>query len=133
MRRAHHEARFALQISKARGGTVAARRATRLAKRSKGSFAKPRNYWSVNATGNYHEDCALGRVLALEYLAHEEANRHGPCLLAWIVADMPRPLTGVEIGFLELVGLQSRAAPGRAAQITENWRRAWAAAEAEAA
>lgn len=103
------------------------------AKRSKGSFAKPLHFWSVNATGDYHADCLHGRDLALEYLAYEAANRDGPCQLASIVADMPRPLTGVEVGFLELVGLQARAAPGRAALIADNWRRAWAIAEAEAA
>jgi hypothetical protein len=73
----------------------------------------PRCWWNVASTGDYEQDVKIGKRLALEYLAFESADEDGSGHLQMIVADMPRPLTGVEIGFLIVV---SRAAGSRAAE-----------------
>ena len=67
-----------------------------------------RCYWVVNATGGYSSDCDLGNELALEFLASEATLP-----LQWVVNDLPRPLTGIEIGFLSVVG--AAASVGRCA------------------
>jgi hypothetical protein len=60
------------------------------------------DHWHVAQTGNgYSADYQLGKELALEYLAFAQ---RGFCFLGWIVADMPRELTGIEQGFLRTVG-----------------------------
>jgi hypothetical protein len=63
----------------------------------------PRTFWSVTATGDYTADCATGVRLGREYLDYEKREHEGPPLLPWIVADMPRDLTGIEIGFLSAI------------------------------
>lgn len=88
----------------------------------------PLCFWNVAATGDYSIDCDTGQQLALEYLAYQEAS-DGPSILQQIVADMPRDLTGIEVAFLDLVGMQAKAGKGRARQIVTYWQRC-AAAEA---
>lgn len=63
----------------------------------------PRTFWSVTATGDYSADCATGERLAREYLDYEKREHEGPPLLPWIVADMPRDLTGIETSFLSII------------------------------
>ena len=60
------------------------------------------NFWVVSPSGNYTEDCATGRKLALEYL---QFIRRAALPLQWIVFDMPRQAerTGIEVGFLSAV------------------------------
>ena len=66
-------------------------------------------------------DDKLGHALALEYLAFEEADTHGPGHLPKIVADMPRSLTAIEIGFLTLVAYAASAGADRAREIVAYW------------
>jgi hypothetical protein len=75
----------------------------------------------VTATGDYGRDCKIGRALALEYLAMEEANPDGPGDLPKIVNDMPRPITGVEIGFFTFVAYAAGAGAHRAREIAAYW------------
>lgn len=70
----------------------------------------PACFWNVAATGDYAEECEIGRRLALEYLALEAAEENGMGHLPKIVADMPRDLTGVEIAFLATVARAAGAA-----------------------
>ena len=82
-----------------------------------------RHFWCVKPTGDYEADCQTGTRLALDYLRHratEDQNTHGS-LLQHIVGDMPRSLTGVEIGFLTLVDFAATAGKGRAEQIAAYW------------
>jgi len=80
-----------------------------------------RCFWNVNATGDYGRDCRTGQALALEFLAFEEADAGGPGYLPMIVGDMPRPLTGVEIGFLTLTSFAAGAGAARAQEIASYW------------
>ena len=86
-------------------------------KREAGKY--PQHFWRVNRSGDYGADCELGERLALEYLAFQEANDQSS--LQHIVADMPRELTGVEIGFLTLVSFAAGAGADRARQIAAYW------------
>jgi hypothetical protein len=88
----------------------------------------PRCFWNVTPTGDYGRDCKIGRALALEYLAMEEANPGGPGDLPKIVGDMPRPLTGVEVGFLAMVAYAAGAGADRARKIAAYWEEQSAAA-----
>jgi hypothetical protein len=81
----------------------------------------PRCFWNVTPTGDYGPDCKIGRVLGLEYLALQEADTGGPAYLGMIVRDMPRPLTGVEIGFLTMVAYAASAGADRAREIAAYW------------
>ncbi|AVA20652.1 hypothetical protein [Rhizobium sp. NXC24] len=82
-----------------------------------------RCFWNVSGTGDYAVDCMIGERLALEYLQYEEDDVGGSGCLNLIVNDMPRPLTGVEHGFLTMVALQARAGRGRARQIFAYWEK----------
>jgi len=83
----------------------------------------PRNFWKVTPTGNYERDCKTGYEFALLFLAAEE-QATGGTLLPSVVADMPRgsDLTGVEIGFLMLVGFAATDGAERARVIANHWR-----------
>jgi hypothetical protein len=81
----------------------------------------PRCFWNVTPTGDYGRDCKIGRALALEYLALEEADPHGPDYLTMIVGDMPRQLTGVEVRFLAMVAYAAGAGADRARKIAAYW------------
>lgn len=83
----------------------------------------PRCFWHVKSTGDYSRDCDIGEALALEYLAFEEADVGGPGNLQMIVGDMPRQLTGVEIGFLIMVSYAAGAGAGHARQVSSYWDR----------
>ncbi|MCC6948831.1 MAG: hypothetical protein IT539_13770 [Bradyrhizobiaceae bacterium] len=83
----------------------------------------PRNWWVVAPTGDYSRDCEVGEKLALEYLAFETADKGGPGNLQQIVADMPRRLTGVEIGFLTMVSYAAGAGMHRAREVSAYWER----------
>jgi hypothetical protein len=58
--------------------------------------------WHVSPTGNYSADLQTGAALAQQYLEFRDCV---PRPLQWIVGDMPRELTGIEIGFSRLIGL----------------------------
>jgi len=57
-----------------------------------------RSFSPVKPTGRYHLDCMIGRMLARKYLQYIQERAMLP--LQWIVADMPRKLSGLEVGFL---------------------------------
>jgi hypothetical protein len=78
-------------------------------------------FWNVTPTGDYGKDCEIGGRLALEYLALEEADIHWPGHLPKIVEDMPRQLTGVEVGFLVMVAYAAGAGADRARKIAAHW------------
>ncbi len=69
----------------------------------------------------YDQDCKIGTRLALEYLAFEEAQEDGCGLLQHIVDDMPRPLTGVEIGFLIMLSRAAGAGVAEARRVAKIW------------
>ncbi|KSV84561.1 hypothetical protein N183_12100 [Sinorhizobium sp. Sb3] len=92
----------------------------------------PRCFWHVAPTGNYGHDCRTGNRYALEYLAYEEGAVCGSGILNLIVNDMPRPLTGIENGFLSMVCFAAGAGAHRARQIKAYWDKC-AAEEVEAA
>jgi len=89
-----------------------------------------RCFWHVSPTGDYTVDSETGARLAQQYLEFCDGMRPP---LGWIVEDMPRELTGIEIGFLRLVGLA--ASPYIARQVRERDAREMAefAARGEAA
>lgn len=64
-----------------------------------------RCFWAVSQSGNRRADVAAGRQMAVEWLRFCGNKNLGPVLLGWSIADMPRNLTGVEIGFLNCIGL----------------------------
>jgi hypothetical protein len=71
-------------------------------KRSWWHVRPPGNYAPGNFTvGDYTADNRHGYELALEYLRYEQ--RTGSAILPTIVSAMPRPLSGIEIGFLIVV------------------------------
>ena len=80
----------------------------------------PRCFWNVKPTGRYEEDCDTGGRLALEYLSFIAAG-YAPDLQG-IVADMPRKLTGIEVGFLTMVGYAAQAGQREAARLSEFWK-----------
>jgi hypothetical protein len=81
----------------------------------------PRHFWRVKPTGDYGADCEIGTRLGLEYLAYQ--NSHEASCLQHIVEDMPRDLTGVEIGFLTIVAHAAVAGENRAEEIAAYWDR----------
>lgn len=87
--------------------------------RKPGEF--PRCWWHVKPSGDYGADCELGTRLGLEYLAFLET--HERSCLQHIVRDMPRKLTGVEIGFLTMVSYAAGAGADRAREIAAYWDR----------
>ena len=67
--------------------------------------ANGRCFWSVTPSGDYAEDCKTGKKFALTWIAYARlSGPDEPDLLAWIVKDMPRIYTGLEIGFLSTIG-----------------------------
>jgi hypothetical protein len=80
-----------------------------------------RCFWNVVATGDSRQDGNLGQRLALEYLAFEEADAGGGGHLQLIVGDMPRRLTMVEIGFLQMVSFAAGAGAFKARRIAKYW------------
>lgn len=66
------------------------------------------NWWSVQPSGNYVNDCNTGRILAEEYLQYVTT---GPALpLQWILESMmanandTKKITGIEVGFFGAIG-----------------------------
>jgi hypothetical protein len=81
-----------------------------------------RCFWHVKGTGDDSaKDDKLGQRLALEYLAFEEVDIGGGGNLQLIVSDMPRPLTMVEIAFLQMVSFAARAGAFEARRIAKYW------------
>lgn len=59
----------------------------------------------MSPNDNRQADVERGRQMALEWLRFCGSKNLGPVLLGWVVGDMPRNLTGLEIGFLNTIGL----------------------------
>lgn len=60
------------------------------------------NYWAVQPTGQYGNDCLTGKKLAYEYLEFLATGRAFP--LQWILEDMRHQQhNGIEVGFLGTV------------------------------
>ena len=68
-------------------------------------------YWSVEASGDWIEDCAVGSEYARIFIERVKARQSRP-LMAWIVRDMVTAgrWTGVECGFIQGVARASAAA-----------------------
>lgn len=58
--------------------------------------------WAVEPTGDYSEDCATGRMMASLLLDHIQAT-NSPFLLGYVVKEMPKEMSGTEIGFFSEV------------------------------
>jgi hypothetical protein len=80
----------------------------------------PRCFWNVRSTGDYGTDCRTGENLALEYLELQERGDSGS-YLQLIVADMPRKLTGVEVGFLTVVAHSAAAGANEGRRLVRYW------------
>jgi hypothetical protein len=67
-----------------------------------------RRWWHVHPTGDYGADCETGRAYADAYVdfCRREFSSSGLVAppLQWIVKDMPRQMSGIEISFLSKVG-----------------------------
>ena len=72
------------------------------------------NYWDVEPTGLYANDCATGTALAVEYLAFIGAHptNGNATLLTFIVRDMveQKAWSGVHAGFLACINRVTMAA-----------------------
>ncbi len=90
---------------------------------------RPRHFWTVTATDDYGEDCRTGDGHALTYLRFEAALDHNlhPFILPWIVRDMPRELTGIEIGFLTIIDAAAQHGIAEAERLSAYWGRSCAA------
>lgn len=66
----------------------------------------PRIFWDVQPTGNYGEDCDIGKSYAKQALDY--MRQHGfPPLLNWAVLGMMEKggaSSGIEVGFLQVFG-----------------------------
>ena len=77
----------------------------------------PLCFWHMPGTGDYGVDIEIGDNLGALYLGcldQRFRDDGGPLSppLQWIVADMPRKLTGVEIGFLRRICIAAVDAAG---------------------
>ena len=70
-----------------------------------------RVFWAVSPSGDYLADCEAGQQMALEWFRFCGNRNLGPVLLGWIVQDMPRDLTGLEVNFLSTIGLLGGSNP----------------------
>jgi hypothetical protein len=78
----------------------------------------------VKPTDDSWADEVTGERLSLEYLTYEETKGpDSPSILPWIVKDMPRDLTAIEISFLTIVGFSAGEGPQRAQEICAYWER----------
>ena len=59
-------------------------------------------FWNVAPSGDYDEDCQIGRKYASLALRHIKQANLNP-FLTWCIMDMPRKkdCSGIEVGFLE--------------------------------
>jgi hypothetical protein len=89
----------------------------------------PRHFWTVRPTGDHGEDCRTGDRYALTYLRFEAALDHNlhPFILPWIVRDMPRELTGIEIGFLTIIDAAAQHGIAEAERLSAYWEGSYAA------
>jgi hypothetical protein len=92
-----------------------------IGRRDPGEPGLPRHFWKVRSLDDSFADCALGGEYAPAYLRFEAAAEH-KLLLPRIVADMPRELTQLEIGFLSLVGEAACAGRYRAEALEAYYR-----------
>jgi hypothetical protein len=77
-----------------------------------------RCWWHVSPAD--HDDSMKGNHWALEYLRFEVGSEGFP-LLGWIVADMPRKLSQLEIGFLGIIGFAAREGLQEAERLVKYW------------
>jgi hypothetical protein len=112
------------------GGRQDVARLPFVGRRDPGEPGFPRHFWKVRSIDNGRlADCALGGEYALAYLRVEAAAEH-KLLLPWIVADMPRELTQLEIAFLSLVGVAACAGRHQAEAVEAHYRACRASYEA---
>lgn len=81
----------------------------------------PRCFWHVSPTGKWGDDCRTGEMLAVEYLKVQSGKDAPGSFLQWIVEDMPRELTGVEVGFLTIVGHSAAAGAPYGYRLFQYW------------
>jgi hypothetical protein len=78
-----------------------------------------RCFWHVSPSGHYGQDWRTGEQFAIEFLGCLSSSNEATLFnLSWIVADMPRDLSGIENGFLTIVS--AAAAAGRAGGIAHH-------------
>ena len=83
----------------------------------------PRCFWHVKPTGDYGTDCITGEKYALAYLEYAAAlpvNIACGCLPS-IVRDMPRNLSGIEVGFLSMIDFAAEAGKHEAMRVSAYW------------
>jgi hypothetical protein len=82
----------------------------------------PRCFWSVKPIGDYEADCRTGNAHALAYLRYLRAEgSRGPGHLSLIVGDMPREITGIEVGFLSIIDHAARTGLPAAELLVAYW------------
>lgn len=59
-----------------------------------------RSFWNVKPTDDYGVDCRTGGEYAIEYYQYRLMTGDGHSFLTWIISEMPKDLTGIEVGFL---------------------------------
>jgi hypothetical protein len=82
-----------------------------------------RSFWHVEPTGDFHKDCRKGSEFAFELLRYEQEEKSGTSFLAMIVRQMPRDLSGIEVGFLETIGYAAQFGLLQAERRTAYWKR----------
>lgn len=83
----------------------------------------PRCFWAVKNSSDYGADCTRGREFALDYLdymASVDANLH-PNILPQIVGDFNRPIGGLEIGFMTIIGSAAVSGIQEGSRLASHW------------
>ena len=85
-----------------------------------GGISPARDFWKVPEDGGER----LGQDYGLAFLRYEAALDHNihPYILPWIVGDMPRKLSRIEVGFLTVIGIAAAAGLHDAERAVAYWR-----------
>jgi hypothetical protein len=81
-----------------------------------------RHFWTVVPTGDFAVDCAIGEKYGLAYLEYLQTTNI-TSLMPQILPQMPRKLTGIEVGFFTMVDHAARAGSSAAFDLAAYWSR----------
>lgn len=86
-----------------------------------GKRSGKRHYWCVRPTGDWTADNGIGEQHAIDFLQWRARWGDYSSALQDIVKDMPRKLTGIEVGFLMLIDFAAVAGKHEAERIVAYW------------
>jgi hypothetical protein len=86
-----------------------------------------RCFWNVAPTGDYGVDCEIGHNFALAYLEYLQTP-NTTSLMPQILPEMPRKVTGIEVGFFTMVDHAAKAGSAAAFDLAAYWSRCHAEA-----